>query len=287
LIVAPLIVRARSDAANAAASPTSGPAPLTVQFDATGSSDPDGDALTYSWDLDGNGVYGDSTSATPTFTYTQSGQVDVGLQVSDGRGGVGTDHVTVTVGNAGPPTATITAPAAGTLWKVGDVIAFSGSATDPVDGALPASALSWKLDLHHCTTDLSSCHTHDIQSWTGVSSGSFTAPDHEYPAWLELQLSATDSRGLTGSTSLRLDPRTVQLTLASTPGGLNLTVDGTTAPSQVVRTVIQGSTHTVAAASQDVGKRSYQFTGWSDGGAAAHTIVVTGTTKLTATFKKS
>jgi glucose/arabinose dehydrogenase len=282
--------------AKATASPTSGAAPLTVQFDATGSSDPDGDPLTYSWDLDGDGAYGDSTSATPSHTYTQTGQINVGLRVSDGRGGVGTDSVTITVGSGGPPTATIAAPAAGTLWKVGDVIPFSGSATDPVDGQLPASALSWKLILHHCPTDLNFCHTHDIQQWSGVNSGSFTAPDHQYPAYLELQLTATDSRGLSTTTSLRLDPRTVQLTLASTPGGLNLTLDGTTAPSQIVKTVIQGSTHTVGAANQDIGKRSYQYTKWSDcydpdpappDTCATHTIVVTATSKLTATFKKT
>ncbi len=63
-------------------------------------------------------------------------------------------------------------PAAGTLWKVGDVIPFSGSATDPIDGQLTASALTWKLILHHCPTDIGSCHTHDLQSWTGVSTGS-------------------------------------------------------------------------------------------------------------------
>jgi glucose/arabinose dehydrogenase len=276
----------RPPVAVASAAPTSGAAPLTVQFDATGSSDPDGDTISYSWDLNGDGTYGDSTSATPSYTYTQNGQVNIGLHVSDGRGGVGTDTVTILVGSGGP-TAKITAPAAGTLWKVGDVISFNGTGTDPVDGQLPPSALSWNLILHHCPTDINNCHTHELQSWTGISSGSFTAPDHGYPAYLELQLTATDSRGLSDTVSVRLDPRTVQLTLASSPGNLQLTLDGVTAPSQIVKTVIQNSTHTVSAASQTIGKRSYQFVSWSDGAPAQHTIVVTATTKLTGTFKKT
>ena len=55
-----------SPVAKTTASSTSGAAPLTVGFDATGSSDPDGDPLSYSWDLDGDGVYGDATSPTPS-----------------------------------------------------------------------------------------------------------------------------------------------------------------------------------------------------------------------------
>jgi len=213
-------------------------------------------------------------------------RVNVTLRVSDGRGGLGTDQVTILVGSGGP-SATITSPAAGTLWKVGDVISFSGSGTDPIDGQLPPSALTWTLILHHCPTDIGSCHTHDLQSWTGISTGSFTAPDHEYPAYLELQLTATDSRGLSDTVSRRLDPRTVQLTLASSPGKLQLTLDGTTAASQIVKTVIQNSTHTIGASSQTIGNRSYAFISWSDGGQAIHTIVVTATSKYTATFKKT
>jgi hypothetical protein len=50
----------------------------------------------------------------------------------------------------------------------------------------------------------------------GVASGSFSAPDHEYPAWIELRLTATDS--------VRLDPQTVGLSFQSNPTGLQLTV---------------------------------------------------------------
>jgi glucose/arabinose dehydrogenase len=277
----------RSPTAIVTASPTTGAAPLTVQFDATGSTDLDSDPLTYSWDLNGDGTFGDSTSANPSFTYTQNGQFNVKLQVSDGRGGLGTDQVTILVGQGGP-TATIASPAAGTLWRVGDVISFSGSATDPIDGQLQASALTWKLILHHCPTDVNFCHTHDLQTSTGAS-GSFTAPDHAYPAYLELQLTATDSRGLATTVSRRLDPRTVQLTITSTPGNLQVTLDGFTGPSQIAKTVIQGSTHTIAASSQTIGKRSYQFVSWSDGNRVEgpHTIVVTATSRYTATFKRA
>src|SRR4029453_4168152 len=59
--------------ASATATPTNGPAPLQVTFDGTGSSDPEGQALTYAWDLDGDGQFDDSTASKPTFTYAQPG----------------------------------------------------------------------------------------------------------------------------------------------------------------------------------------------------------------------
>jgi PKD repeat protein len=57
----------------ASATPTSGSAPLTVNFNGSGSSDPNGDVLTYAWDLDGDGAFDDSTASQPTYTYTQQG----------------------------------------------------------------------------------------------------------------------------------------------------------------------------------------------------------------------
>ena len=127
----------------AKATPTSGSLPLTVHFDASGSSDPDpGDDLTYAWDLDGDGAYDDSTAQKPSFTYTQTGVYRVGLKVTDPDGASATDTVAISAGNT-PPVPTITAPLSNRKWAVGDPIAFRGSATDAQDGTLPASRLSW------------------------------------------------------------------------------------------------------------------------------------------------
>jgi glucose/arabinose dehydrogenase len=265
------------------ATPRTGSAPLTVQFDGTQSSDPEGGPLSYAWDLDGDGAFDDSTAATPTYTYTASSVYAARLRVTDGQGGSSTASVTITVGNT-PPTAAINTPAAGTTWKVGDVISFSGSATDPQDGTLPASALSWDLTLYHCP---SNCHTHPLQSFAGVSSGSFAAPDHEYPSYLELKLTATDSGGLKDTKTVRLDPKTVVLTLQTTPGGLSVTLNGSSAAATFTRTVIVGSTNSVSAISpQTKGKKNYLFVSWSDGGAQTHTITAPAApTTYTARFR--
>ena len=114
--------------ARATATPSSGPVPLNVTFDGRGSTDPGGGPLTYAWDLDGDGVFDDSTSATPSRTYTTSGAVSVRLRVTDSGGLTDTDTLTITAGT--PPTPTINSPVAGTTWRVGQTIAFSGSATD-------------------------------------------------------------------------------------------------------------------------------------------------------------
>jgi glucose/arabinose dehydrogenase len=273
----------RPPVAVATASPTTGAAPLTVTFDGSGSSDPDGGLLSYAWDLDADGAFDDATSTRPTWTYTANGSYAAKLRVTDPGGLSATATVTVTVGNTAP-TATITAPPAGTTWKVGDLISFSGSATDPQDGPLPASALSWTLVQEHCP---SNCHEHVVQTWTGIASGSFNAPDHEYPSYLELRLTATDSGGLSNTKVLRLDPRTVVLTFQTNPGGLQLTVGSTTSTASFSRTVIVGSRNSISAPSpQRKGQKTYNFVSWSDGGAQTHDIIAPATaTSYTARFR--
>ena len=257
--------------ARATATPASGGVPLAVQFDGRTSSDPNGDPLTYAWDLDGDGDYDDATGAQPTRTYTTPGAVTVGLRVTDVGGLQGTTTVTVTAG--APPAATIATPTAGTTWAVGDLLSFTGSARDWRDAALPASALTWRLLLQHCGVNGEDCHTHALQTWAGTATGSFVAPDHEYPSYLELELTATDASGLASTVKRRLDPKTVALTFETAPAGLELSVGAFSGAAPFTRTVIQGSTQGLSAPGpQTLGGRTYAFSGWSDGGAASHVI---------------
>jgi glucose/arabinose dehydrogenase len=275
--------------ARASATPTSGAAPLSVSFDGSSSSDPDpGDTLTYAWDLDGDGAFDDSTAAQPSFTYTTAGTYTAALRVTDGAGESDTATVRITAGV--PPTATIATPTAGTTWQVGSVLSFSGTARDAQDNTIPASGLSWRWNLRHCSRlDPSNCHTHTIQTLDGVASGSFTAPDHEYPSHLELELTATDGAGLRTTVTRRLDPRTVNLTFESAPAGLQLAVGSDSVTAPATRTVIVGSSNSIGAPSpQTLAGVQYAFTAWSDGGAASHNITAPATaTTYRATFAAS
>ncbi|WP_405064223.1 PQQ-dependent sugar dehydrogenase [Kribbella sp. NBC_01505] len=247
---------------------TSGNAPLQVNFDGRASSDADNDPLTYAWDLDGDGQYDDSTAATVQRTYS-TGPVTVRLRVSDGKGGTATTSTQINVGNTAP-TASITSPGPAVTWKVGETISFSGSATDAEQGALPGSALTWALIMHHCPSD---CHVHQITSMTGAS-GSFAAPDHEYPSYLELKLTAKDAGGLTDVKSVRLDPKTTKLSFATQPNGLQVTYLDKTLKAPATAETITGSTGSVSTEPvQLIGTNMYKFASWSDGGARNHNFV--------------
>ena len=77
-------------------------------FDGTRLHRPRGRALTYAWDLDGDGAYDDSTGRAPVVHVPPPGTVTVRLRVTDPGGLFGTDTETITIG--APPTVTITAP---------------------------------------------------------------------------------------------------------------------------------------------------------------------------------
>jgi hypothetical protein len=264
------------------ATPTSGLAPLTVQFDARRSTDADADRLAYSWDLDGDGQFGDSTAASVSYTYTTPGRRTVSLRVADPLNAQAVTTVMVDVGNTAP-VPTISSPSTDTTWRVGDVIGFSGSASDRQDGTLPPSALSWTLETVHCPT-VDTCHTHPGETFDHVASGSFVAQNHEYPSHLRVNLTATDANGASATTFVDIYPQTSVLTLVSDPPGATLALGSMTATAPFSTTVIVNGDQSISAPDQIIGGQPYVFVGWSDGNAASHDVVVPGDTTLTATF---
>ena len=272
------------------ATPTSGPVPLTVSFDGTGSSDPEGRPLSYSWDLNGDGTFGDATGATASYTYTASGVYHPSLRVTDDQGASDTTSVTVTAGNTAP-TVVIDSPAASLTWKVGDTIPFSGHAADAQDGTLPASALSWSLIMHHCITP-TDCHAHaasDLQRRRQriVHRAGPRVPVLARTAADRHRLGRADRRRRASGWTRE----TVVLTFRTNPGGLvltNLVVNEAPRTTPFSVTVVVGSANSVSAPSpQQFHKSTYCFTSWSDGGPQSHTITAPATnTTYTATYRK-
>jgi PKD repeat protein len=76
---------------------TSGPAPLTVNFDASGSSDADaGQTLSYYWDFTGTGSFAGPLSAQESFTYYEYGLRGAWVRVMDEKGSYDDAFVEIT-----------------------------------------------------------------------------------------------------------------------------------------------------------------------------------------------
>ncbi len=84
-----------------AGGPYSGEEGNLVQLVGSGSTDPDGDVLSYYWDLDNDGLFDDSTQMNPTKSWNADGTYTVGLLVNDGALS-DTDTATVNVANSAP-----------------------------------------------------------------------------------------------------------------------------------------------------------------------------------------
>jgi serine protease len=110
-----------------------------VEFDGTGSSDPDGSIESYDWDFD-NGAT--ATGPSATFTFQNPGTYDVQLTVTDDDGASSTDAVAVTVEEApsenSPPTVSI--DAGSTTIPVGADVQFDGSGSADSDGSIASYA---------------------------------------------------------------------------------------------------------------------------------------------------
>ncbi len=193
----PVTVTAPNQPPTAAFSAT--PTNLTVQFNGTASSDPEGPIASYAWDF-GDGTTG--TGATPSHTYaaTTSTVYNVTLTVKDGGGLTSapvTQPVTVAPAPNQPPVAAFSSSSSGL------VASFDGSASsDPEHGPL---TYSWNFG------DSSALGTGATTSHTYAAGGPYT-----------VTLTVTDNQNATNAISHPITVNSV-VVLAADAFGRNVT----------------------------------------------------------------
>ncbi|WP_251840720.1 ThuA domain-containing protein [Oceanitalea stevensii] len=154
-------------------STNNGQPPLTVEFDGSGSTDPQEMPLSYAWDFDNDGEI-DSTEPTASFTYETAGVFIARLTVSAGEGEelrTGTITTNVIVGNTAPEV-TLELPVDGGIFSFGDEVPFRVTVTDPEDGEIDCSRVRVEYILGHDE------HGHPLSSATGCE-GTITTPRDE------------------------------------------------------------------------------------------------------------
>ena len=265
--------------------PTPAPPNTTINVDGTGSTDPDGDQLTYAWDFNDDGNYGDASGPTATTSFGTNGNKTIRLRVTDPSGATSVANADIVVGNA--PVPVISTPAVGATTAVGANISFSGSATDPDDGVLDASRLSWKLTLQHCSPNGSDtgCHSHEVGTINGVANGSFVMPDHLYYSFMEITLTATDSAGTKTSVTRRVSYGKVNVYVTSTPSGVPVAVNGSIYTTPFVAPQLLNSVVSIGApTSTTVTGTRLPFASWSNGGGPDQTIRATQSFELAVNY---
>lgn len=230
-------------------------------------------APAFRWQRNGVDIAG---AAGSQYTINNVSSADNGASfraiASNSAGSATSNAATLTVTGANrAPVATITAPAVGTTYAGGTTISYAGTGSDPEDGGLPAARFTWRVDLHHDS------HTHPFVAETsGATSGSFAIPtsgETSANVFYRIVLRVRDSAGATAIATRDVLPRKANLTLASSPSGLGLLLDGqpVTAPTTV--TGVVGIQRTIGApGTQTSGAVAWAFDSWSDGGAATHAI---------------
>jgi glucose/arabinose dehydrogenase len=172
----------------ASATSTNGLAPLTVTFSSEGTTDYDGDRLSYEWDFDNDGKV-DSRAANPTFTYQEDGLYDATLKVSDPGGLSAAASVRIVVGNV-QPVVELVKPVVNQSFTFGNIVEFEVRVIDdqPVDCSRVSVTYILGHDTHgHPQTTANGCtgliqttvpsgHDPENDNLTGVFVASYTDP---------------------------------------------------------------------------------------------------------------
>ena len=241
--------------------------PVTFSVAASGPS-----PYSYQWMRNGVNMTGATASSYKFATTLADNGAQFRVRVSNAYGSASSNTATLSVTSDKPPTSQILTPAVGATYFGGMVVNYSGSASDKEDGTLPASAFTWRVDFHHDS------HVHPfIPPTTGSKTGTFTMPNRgevSSNVYYYITLKVVDSVGLTSTTVRYILPRKANMTFATQPAGLKISLDGGSGRiTPFTVTGVVGIIRSIAAPSpQTLNGLSYNFQSWSDGGARSHEI---------------
>jgi len=228
--------------------------------------------FSYQWMRNGVNISGATASSYKFATTLADNRAQFRVRVSNAYGSALSNTATLSVTSDKPPTSQILTPAVGTTYFGGMVVHYSGSASDKEDGTLPASAFTWRVDFHH------NSHVHPfIPPTTGSKTGTFTIPNRgevSSNVYYYITLKVVDSVGLTSTTVRNILPRKANMTFATQPAGLKISLDGGSGRiTPFTVTGVVGIIRSIAAPSpQALNGLGYNFQSWSDGGARSHEI---------------
>ncbi|MBM4014728.1 MAG: PKD domain-containing protein [Planctomycetes bacterium] len=173
---------------DAAANPYYGPSPLTVTLDASGSSDPEGQPLTFFWEF-GDGTTG--TNAIEVHTYPLGIDYQVKLTVTDAGGETATWKRKISVDNSPPVITQVVSPPQPSFYVDGQPITFDVIATDVEDNAAGVPlTIEWQLDLVH------DHHVHPAWHKLSGTPAYWNAESEGDGTWYQVTCTVIDSRGL-------------------------------------------------------------------------------------------
>ena len=129
-------------------SPASPVVNQTVTFNGGASSDPEGQALTYAWALDGDGQFNDGNGQTVQRAFATGGSKTIQLRVMDPQGNSNTATKIVSITNRAP-TANFSSAGVNTVTpsvpEVNEQVNFASTSTDP-DGNSTITTFEWDLN---------------------------------------------------------------------------------------------------------------------------------------------
>lgn len=220
--------------------------------------------ITYQWQRDSIDIPSatEQTLLLPGVTVADSG-AHIRCLAINGFGQVSSNQVTLRVTANLRPDVTILTPLPDFLYSAGDTIFFSGTATDPESGILPADNLTWRIDLHH------DVHTHPGMAPTpGIDNGFLVLPtvgETDPNVWLRIHLSASDPAGLVRHVQRDIFPYKTTVRVETEPTGLPVRLDGKNLLAPAEAQSVRGLRHQA-----EVGRTYWQngklvtFKAWED-----------------------